>query len=647
MSKKNLSKARESFSKNFYNTFNRQLIYDFVFGNLIAEAAIKYALASIPPNVKSILDIGCGIGWSTSEIKRAFPKASVVGVDLSEPLVDIGRALFGDLDIQFKQWDAVNDRPFAVMFDAIIMLDVYEHIGVEDRANFHNKLDSMLSERGVIILSCPTITHQNHLRKHNPSGLQPINEDVTRETLENLGRDTNAVLAEFCPVSIWRREDYFHAFLNRNPTYPHRKSSIGPIKLEKLEMRSRKVVEKLGLRVTPDKVLLSERGKLNVCVVTPYPPGKSYSETFILNHIENLPANVRYLTGDSFPTHVDDGSTVVSFWMRFALKLLKKVNISYAQALSNSILARRFRRMRSNVVLAEYGVTGASVLEACKIARIPLVVHFHGYDAYETEVLERNAVGYRNLFKDVSAIIAVSKDMVDQLKLLGAPPQKIVHIAYGVEIQDFSGSEPQSSPEVFVSVGRFVDKKAPHLTILSFLRVLEKVPNAKLQMYGDGPLWDACQQMIRALEIDHAVELKGGQPHHIIANAMKGARAFVQHSLRPYSGDSEGTPVAIIEAGVTGIPVVATKHAGIMDVVIDGETGILVEERDIKGMAEAMIKLALNPKLAGEMGFRAKSRLQKSSSNEASLSKLMAVLEKVVQKQETVGCPYLRRDIGL
>src|SRR5439155_1881807 len=127
--------------------------------------------------------------------------------------------------------------------------------------------------------------------------------------------------------------------------------------------------------------------------------------------------------------------------------------------------------------------------------------------------------------------------------------------------------------------------KAPYLTLLAFHKVLAQVPDARLTMVGDGDLLEACHQIAKSLSIDMRVDFVGQRQSADIANILKTARAFVQHSLQTSSGDSEGTPVAILEAGAAGIPVVSTRHAGIVDIVRDGETGYLVDERDIDSMA--------------------------------------------------------------
>ncbi len=108
---------------------------------------------------------------------------------------------------------------------------------------------------------------------------------------------------------------------------------------------------------------------------------------------------------------------------------------------------------------------------------------------------------------------------------------------------------------------------------------------------------------------------------------MRGARCFVQHSVTDSTGDSEGTPVAVLEAGAMGLPVVATRHAGIPDVVIEGETGLLVDERDAVGMAAHMISLARDPGTANRLGREAAARIRKFYTMDQSISRLSRILE--------------------
>ena len=78
----------------------------------------------------------------------------------------------------------------------------------------------------------------------------------------------------------------------------------------------------------------------------------------------------------------------------------------------------------------------------------------------------------------------------------------------------------------------------------------------------------------------------------------------------PYNGDSEGTPVGIIEAMAAGLPVVSTRHAGIPDVVIENETGFLVDENDINQMASYILKITDDRELAKCLGEKGKAKIQ-------------------------------------
>ncbi|MEA3377274.1 MAG: glycosyltransferase, partial [Chloroflexota bacterium] len=125
----------------------------------------------------------------------------------------------------------------------------------------------------------------------------------------------------------------------------------------------------------------------------------------------------------------------------------------------------------------------------------------------------------------------------------------------------------------------------------------------------------------------------GVSSHADLANAMRAARGFVQHSVQAFSGDSEGTPVAVLEAGASGLPVVATRHAGIPDVVVEGETGFLVDEGDVHAMAEGMVRLASMPDLAGRMGAAARKRIEEHFSMEKSIANLWRIITSAMEPQ--------------
>lgn len=113
---------------------------------------------------------------------------------------------------------------------------------------------------------------------------------------------------------------------------------------------------------------------------------------------------------------------------------------------------------------------------------------------------------------------------------------------------------------------------------------------------------------------------------------MREARAVILHSVTTSDNDMDGTPVTILETGAAGLPVVSTRHAGISDVVIHGETGYLVAEGDTDAMAEHMIRLGRDPSLAARIGRQAREHVAAHFSMEQSLATLWAVLEEAVAK---------------
>jgi glycosyltransferase involved in cell wall biosynthesis len=181
-----------------------------------------------------------------------------------------------------------------------------------------------------------------------------------------------------------------------------------------------------------------------------------------------------------------------------------------------------------------------------------------------------------------------------------------------------------------LSVGRFVEKKAPQLTIEAFALAHRVDPAARLRMVGDGPLLEKCRELAKQLLPADAVTLLGTQPHAAIEAEMRRARCFVQHSVEAESGDSEGTPVAILEAGASGLPVISTRHGGIPEVIVEGETGFLVDEKDVRGMATQMTRLIRAPALAAQLGLAARRRIETVFTTERSLDHLWSVIRTCV-----------------
>lgn len=370
-----------------------------------------------------------------------------------------------------------------------------------------------------------------------------------------------------------------------------------------------------------------------ICIVQPLL--NVVSETFIRTHGERLPGVVAVVhrrngvpwVGDR-PALAQDAFTRAQ--RKLARMLLRRDwNWEIEEGYASTI-----RETQAQVVLAEYGPTGLAVARACQRTGVPLVVHFHGYDASAQDVLKRHADAYQRMFEQAAAVIGVSRAMDRQLLALGCPREKLIYAPYGIDCERFEGARPADAAPIFVAVGRFVEKKAPYLTLAAFARVAGEYPEARLRMIGDGALMSVCRDLACGLKIEDKVVFLGAQPHDVVQREMRQARAFVQHSIVASSGDSEGTPLAVLEAGAMGLPVVATRHAGIPDVVVEGKTGLLVPERDVNGMARHMLTLARNSAFAGELGQSAAAHVRQYYTMEQSLMRLSRVLASAARRED-------------
>ncbi|HEX8146488.1 MAG TPA: glycosyltransferase [Pyrinomonadaceae bacterium] len=363
---------------------------------------------------------------------------------------------------------------------------------------------------------------------------------------------------------------------------------------------------------------------MRICVVT---RGQlNYSETFIRRRVTGLPAETTHVY--NWPPWRADGSrweTALAGRAYYrALGLLRPR--AYRRRL-DAAYADIFERTRADAVLAEYGPTGVAVMGACRQLRLPLFVSFHGYDVSRRDVLQRFGPDYPELFRQAAGVFAVSRLMRDRLVEMGAPAERTHHVPVGADCETFDGADPASAPPLVVAAGRFVEKKAPHLTLEAFARALRACPEARLRMIGEGPLLARCRELSARLSVAHAVTFTGSLPHHSVAEEMRRARLFAQHSVRAESGDSEGAPVSIQEACASGLPVVSTRHAGIPEVIVEGETGLLVDEGDVEGMSREMLRLLRDPAHAAALGEAGRRRVRTHFSSARCLERLWEIIK--------------------
>lgn len=276
---------------------------------------------------------------------------------------------------------------------------------------------------------------------------------------------------------------------------------------------------------------------------------------------------------------------------------------------------------RAAVLHAHFGESGLAALPMRRATGLPLVTAFHGRDVAQPL---RGGYGrwlYRRLFHEGAAFTVVSEVMRGQLVALGAPAERTHVIHTGVDLAEIAWAPrtwPADGAVRLLTCGRLVEKKGTHDAISALARLRDDFPGARLTVIGDGPLRPLLEQHAVALGVASRVTFLGAQPLARVLIELAAAHVFVLPCRTAANGDQEGAPVVLIEAQAAGLPVVSTKHAGVPEIVRDGESGVLVAERDLDELTAALGGMLATPErwptygAAGRAQIAAKFAIQQT-----------------------------------
>jgi len=367
---------------------------------------------------------------------------------------------------------------------------------------------------------------------------------------------------------------------------------------------------------------------MNIAIFSP--SQNPYSETFIQAHKERLKGKIFYYYGLGLQMKLEGHDKAINTKNNATKILDRLLGRKYSEVKWKGLISS-INENKIDVILVEYGNHAFHLLGFLNKVKIPFVVHFHGYDASVSSTI-KSCNNYREVFEKASKIISVSSIMSKKLLDMGCSKEKLSYNVYGPN-PDFEKVRATFSKQQFIAVGRFTDKKAPYYLILSFLEVVLKYPEATLLIAGNGPLFNTCKNLINHYRLEDNIKLLGVIKPDVYQQLLEESLAFVQHSIISHIGDMEGTPLAILEASIAGLPIISTYHAGIPDVIINGETGILVEEHDVYGMSQAMIELCDNKELAIQLGAKGKLNISNNFSMKKHIDNLDNILKSASQNK--------------
>jgi len=271
--------------------------------------------------------------------------------------------------------------------------------------------------------------------------------------------------------------------------------------------------------------------------------------------------------------------------------------------------ARKVARRHRATIMHGHWVIPGGVTAAMAAPGVPLVVSLHGSDIFVAETFGPAGLAARQVFRHAGFVTACSDDLARRAVVLGADPNRLETVPYGVDVERFRPDAVVRAARrlelgigegvpLCVAAGRLVRKKGFEFLI----DALPGVPGVVVAIAGDGTLADELQARARTAGVADRVRFLGNQSQDRVGELFAAADLICLPSVRDSSGNVDGLPNVVLEALASATPLITTTAGGIGAVVEHGHTAIVVPERDGAAIAEAMRRLIGNPALARQMG---------------------------------------------
>lgn len=287
-----------------------------------------------------------------------------------------------------------------------------------------------------------------------------------------------------------------------------------------------------------------------------------------------------------------------------------------------------------DVALCHFGQSGLRAAHAMQFALrgVPLVVIFHGSDLSSYVAREGNRA-YDSLFTVVDLCLPVSQRWAQRLVQLGCDPARISVHHMGALVHDLTYRPRQPSADGIVrllSVSRLVEKKGHAFAMRALARARPHFQRPfRYDIAGDGPLLTELTALVTSLGLSEHVRMLGWKNTVEVAELMQASHVFVSTSVTAASGDEEGIPVAIMEAMALGMPVIASRHSGIPELVEDGVTGLLAAEHNEEELASALVQMVNEPERWPAFGQRGRAKVEAEFDQRRLDSELAALLGEI------------------
>ncbi len=281
-----------------------------------------------------------------------------------------------------------------------------------------------------------------------------------------------------------------------------------------------------------------------------------------------------------------------------------------------------------DAVVAHFGPNGivGARMKALKVFRGRLFCFFHAYDL-TSYVRRMGGNVYEELFRYAEKVFAVSERGRRMLIALSCPTEKLAvfHMGVDPEAMVFRPRDIDPGKRVkLVSVARLVEKKGIVFGLEAVKTLIERGYDIQYEVIGDGPLRTELELRAERLGLKARVNFTGMKDPNFVRHALNVSDIFLLPSVTADTGDEEGIPVVLMEALAEGIAVVACNSGAVGEIVIDGETGVLISSADAGLIADGVCRILKDPSAVKIMS-RAGRRLVERQYNTHVLDQALVV----------------------
>ncbi|MDO6506845.1 glycosyltransferase [Colwellia sp. 4_MG-2023] len=261
--------------------------------------------------------------------------------------------------------------------------------------------------------------------------------------------------------------------------------------------------------------------------------------------------------------------------------------VPFFQFFSLMFLIPWMKKQQVSALMASWGFPDAVAASMVnKFLHLPFFVKVHGTDVNENIKFSGRTRLMRYWLNKAERIFCASKALADELSQRGIDKSKLRVNYNGVNPKIFYPTETKSPRQSFVFVGSLITTKGVNELLSAIIICKQTCPDITLDILGEGPMKSALIDKINEHNLNDTIKLYGSVPLPRVADFIRNASVLVLPSYR------EGVPNVLLESFACGTPVIATRVGGIPEVV-NNNVGILVDEKNSKQLANAMIS-ALN-----------------------------------------------------